>query len=190
MKIQQAISESQKLAEAKKELILERQRKAARRLEEQRAKKAEEEAKRRELFAINSELKKMNAERKKRKDNYVIERTKKALELDDERRVQFVAQKDEFKSLRIKNQSQAQLQRESIQTALRCMAVWNVWDMGVVKKIVAQPSTTHAHTIEDVIRRKAAEVAHGKRGSVMSSQRTTSFFSSRLFKRTARETSV
>eukprot|EP01022_Parablepharisma_sp_SALTPOND_P017092 TRINITY_DN265_c0_g1_i1.p2 TRINITY_DN265_c0_g1~~TRINITY_DN265_c0_g1_i1.p2 ORF type:complete len:700 (+),score=132.39 TRINITY_DN265_c0_g1_i1:6628-8727(+) len=173
MKIQQTIAESQKQVEVKKDKILRKQWAAEQRLEEQRLKQQEEEEKRKELFLVKNELKKFNAERKKRKDQYKIEKVKERLEFDDMRRVAFATQKDEFKSLRVKNQVEAQMQRQLIRTALYHMAVWNVWDMDVVQQIISDPTCTASKTVEDLIRQKASFVQREKRYSSAMSRRIT-----------------
>ncbi len=177
MKIQQTIMESQNQVEAKKAKILQKQKAAEERLQEQRMTQLEEEEKRKELFLIKNEMKKFNSERKKRKDQYKIEKVKERLEFDDMRRVAFATQKDEFKSLRLKNQVEAQMQRQLIRTALYHMAVWNVWDMDVVQKIISDPTCTASRTVEDLIRRKAA-VSHSEKrhSSAMTTRRKLSAF--------------
>jgi len=151
--------------------ILKKQKEAEERLQEQRMRQLEEEEKRKATFLIKSEIKKYNAERKKRKDQYKIEKVKEQLEFDDMRRVAFSTQKDEFKSLRVKNQVQSQMQRQLIRNALHHMAVWNVWDMDVVQGIIANPQSTVHHTVEDIIRRRAANYHSQKRHSSAMVQR-------------------
>ena len=142
-----------------------KQRIAEERLREQRIKQLEEEEARKEMFVVKNEIKKVNVERKKRKEQYRIAKIKEELEFDNMRRIAFSTQKDEFKSLRVKNQFQAQMQRQLIRTALHHMAVWNVWDMDVVQKIIIDPKATANHTVEDIIRRKAAASQTEKRHS-------------------------
>ena len=151
--------------------ILQKQKEAEDRLQEQRMKQLEEEEKRKELFIVKNEIKKINAERKRRKDQYNIDKVKGQLEFDEMRRVAFTAQKDEFKTLRLNNQVQAQMQRQLIRTALHHMAVWNVWDMGVVQQIITNPTSTHNHTVEDIVRKKACIVQREKRYSSAINQR-------------------
>ena len=175
VKIQQTVMESQKQSDAKKYEIMRRQRVAEERIEQQRVRQIEEEEKRKELFVIKNEMKRINADRKKRKDEYKIEKVKERLEFDDMRRIAFGTQKDEFKSLRVKNQVEAQMQRQSIRTALYHMAVWNVWDMDVVQKIIADPSCTAARTIEDMVREKASIVQSERRHASSMSKRNFSY---------------
>lgn len=167
IKIQQAIEEAQNLTETWKSKIYRSQREAEARLEQQRIIKRREEEKRKELVIVKNEIKKMNAERKIRKDQYKIEKIKTDLEFDDMRREAFATQKDEFKSLRVKNQFQAQRQREIIRTALHHMSVWKVWDIGMVKSLVANPDKRPDHTIEDIIRRKSAAYLSQKRNNTV-----------------------
>ena len=156
------------MAEARKAQIRIKQQRAEQRLEEQRQAEIQNELIRKEMFVIKNEMKKVNAERKKRKDIYKIEKVKEELEFDDMRRVAFSTQKDEFKSIRVKNQTQAQQQREMIRVALHHMAVWNVWDMDVVKKIITEPGSTAHRTIEDMVRKRSAVAAYQKRHASMS----------------------
>ncbi len=168
MKIQQAIAESQKIVEARKTHILFKQRQAELRLEEQHAKQVQDELQRHELVLIKNEIKKMNAARKTRKDHYKIDKVREQLAFDEMRRNSFEAQKNEFKNLRLRNQTQAQMQRQLIRTALYNMAVWNVWDMDVVKKIVSDPQSVRGKTIQEIIRRRAGQAELGRRhASVM-----------------------
>lgn len=165
MKIQQAIAEAEKIAETKKGKILWKQKTAEERVAEQKKKLLEEEEKKKAFSIINSEIKRQNAERKKRKDQYKVEKVKERLEFDDVRREAFSRQKDEFKSVRLKTQTEAQMQRQLVRTALYNMAVWNVWDMDVVKSIISNPGSTKKLTIPEMVRRKVSGSIEHKRNT-------------------------
>eukprot|EP00831_Metopus_contortus_P080678 TRINITY_DN8309_c0_g1_i3.p3 TRINITY_DN8309_c0_g1~~TRINITY_DN8309_c0_g1_i3.p3 ORF type:complete len:191 (-),score=31.97 TRINITY_DN8309_c0_g1_i3:158-730(-) len=65
--------------------------------------------------------------------------------------------------MRVANQTQASLQREYIQSALRSMAVWNVWDMDVVKNIIVNPSQMQYQTIDNMVRLRSGLASRSKK---------------------------
>ena len=114
VKIQQAMQESKKLLEMKKQNILQRQFEDNQRLEMQRQKKMEDEKYKKELGNIRNEIKMINATRKKRKDTYHINRVKDKLEFDEMRRLSFSQQNEDFRRLRLSDHFQSLSRREVI----------------------------------------------------------------------------
>lgn len=165
MKIQRAIQESENILEARKQTILQKQSKSERQLEVQRQKQKQDDLIKQELYQIKNELKIKNANRKKRKDQYKIDRVKERLEFDEMRKNAFCQQKEDFKDLRLRNQFESLKQRELIRTALHHMALWNVWDVGVVKSIITDKSAVLNNTVGEIIRKKSCEVSRTKRNS-------------------------
>jgi len=102
-------------------------------------------------------MKKLNALHKSKKDNYRQEKTKEKMEFNIERTEKFIEFKNDMKNKRLFNQTESLLQREKIREALRQMAVWNVYDVDLVKSILEQDKNKNKNnkTIEGLIRQKA-----------------------------------
>lgn len=173
-KIKKTVEESKKREEQKKKRLLDKNKESEQRLELLRTKKAEEDRKQRELILINNELKKVNMDRRRRKDQYKIEKLKEKFEFDDMRRTAYANEKEEYKTLRVRNQVEAQGQRQLVRTALRSMAVWNVWDMDIINEILTNPKCTEEATIDEIVRRRASVAQDGRRNNSSTLARNTS----------------
>eukprot|EP01022_Parablepharisma_sp_SALTPOND_P031430 TRINITY_DN7_c0_g1_i1.p4 TRINITY_DN7_c0_g1~~TRINITY_DN7_c0_g1_i1.p4 ORF type:complete len:740 (-),score=132.28 TRINITY_DN7_c0_g1_i1:4303-6522(-) len=174
LKIKDTIEESNKLIEERRRSILLKQRMAEERLQEQKRRQLVAEALKKEEVEIKNEIKRMNSERKKRKDMYKIEQVKEKQAFDEARKSAFIKANDDFKLMRLRNQTEAALQRERIRTALHNMAVWNIWDMDLVKNIIVSPSKLKSNTIEELVRARASVAASFKKSSSLRSFYTTS----------------
>ena len=157
LKILNAISEAERFQENRTRQILEKQDIALKRMEEQKEKQTEESIKKKELFNIKKELAELNALHKARKEKYNNQKVVEKMSFAEERTSKFSSFKEEMKRKRLANQNDSQLQREKIRGALNQMEVWKVYDIDVVQKIVTNPKSDRGPSLEERIRRKAAE---------------------------------
>ena len=112
-KIQNTISESKRQQDEKKYKVMKKQQIMDERLKMQKEKKLTNERKRKEITAVNNELKRLNSERNQRKEQYKLQKIKEKFEFDDMRRTAYLNEKREYKSIRLKNQLEAQNQRQT-----------------------------------------------------------------------------
>ena len=157
IKMLNALSEAERVQENRTKQILEKQEIALKRMQEQKEKQIEESNRKKELFEMKKQLAEDNAIRKARKEKYKNEKVHEKMSFEEERTSKFVSLKDEMKRKRLANQNESQLQREKIRGALNQMAVWKVYDIDVVQKIITNPQTDRGPSLEERIRKRAAE---------------------------------
>lgn len=159
LKIRRIVEGSKKIMEQRKAAMLAKQQTVEQRLRELQRRQKEEKELRKEETEIKKEIKQMNAERKQRKDEYRLNQIRQQLTFEEMRKASFIRERDNFKSMRLANQTEAAFQRQRIRTALQSMAIWNVWDMSVVKDIIISPSKLKDTSIEELVRRRVAAKA-------------------------------
>ncbi len=154
------------------------------RVREQRRRQAELEEKRKEMLAVRTEIERSNADRQRRKDEYRLKLVRERLQSDDIRRTAFATQREGFRERRVRNQFQAQMQRQLIQSAIRHMAVWKMWDMDVVQGLISDPGATKHRTVEDIIRRKSSQLSLERRrhSTATVGSRSTSHKNTRMYR--------
>jgi hypothetical protein len=156
-KIRRIIEEAKRKEDEKKKILIEKDKESEQRLEMIRTKKMEEERKKKEMALVKEELKKINLDRKRRKDEYKVEKLREKYEFDAVRRMASVTELEEYKALKIKNQVEAQRKRQLVRTALHSMSIWKVWDMEIIREILNNPKCTEEATVEELVRRRVAQ---------------------------------
>jgi len=116
-----------------------------------------------EIFAkkdkskVNFNLNRENLERLQRKEEYSKEQLRQKIEEKITKINVINKEKEEFINLKKKEQFASEKQREKLKQALNYMAIWNVWDLRIIEKILSENNLT-SEQIESMIRMKSRKV--------------------------------